>query len=136
MLEYNQKSQEGIDDPYHQNSPVKSVWNGYNRLVGVIVWLHSSLVIYICFVWLLPMVLIWGIGDVIDLRPMLKGKFNWWLTASLTGIPVWLIISGYASWNDDLWARRIRVLASRFVIGFGLVLIAIGVIGWLTGMID
>ena len=131
MLEYHQKSQEGKDDPYHQNGPIKSVWNGYNRLVDVMLWLHGSLVIYICAVWLAPMLLLWGIGNFIDLRPMLKGKFNWWLMASLAGIPVWLIISGYASLNNTNWARRIRLYAHRFVIVLGLVLIGAGLIGWI-----
>ena len=136
MLEYQPKSQEGVDDPYHQNSPLKSVWNGYNQLVDVAIWLHSSLVIYICLVWLTPMILLWCVSNFVDLRPMLKGKFNWWLTASLSGIPVWLIISGYASLNNSKWAQRIRLYSTRFVIGFGLVLIGAGLIGWLIEILN
>jgi hypothetical protein len=105
-----------------------------DKAISVLVWLHESIMLFLCLFWLLPLLVLVVISAFIyDLRPLLRVHAV--LLYSLLGLPLWFGVCLYAEVAATAMSRRIKEWMGRLPVYVGYVLLSVGGLLWLLGII-
>lgn len=107
-----------------------------DKALSVVIWLHDSIMLFICLFWLLPLIAVVVVSvSVYDLRPLLRGKINAIFLYGLIGLPVWLALCHYAERANTMTAYRLNAWMGRMSVYIGYVVLGVGGALWLFGVI-
>lgn len=106
-----------------------------DKIIDITLWLHHSILLYICLVWLLPLlaaVLVsWLIWDV---RPLLKGHMEALFWYAMVGYPLWFAIGLYAEFAATPCAKRFKQWMEDAPVQSGYIVLGLGTLFWLFGV--
>jgi hypothetical protein len=107
-----------------------------DRALSAAIWLHDSVMLFICLFWLLPLIALVVISAFIfDLRPLLRDRMHEAFLYSLLGLPLWIGVCLYAQFAATPASHRIRDWMGRMPAYVGYVLLGVGGLLWLLGII-
>jgi len=107
-----------------------------DRALSAVIWLHDSVMLFICLFWLLPLIAVVVISAFIfDLRPLLRDRVQEAFLYSLLGLPLWIGVCLYAQFATTSASLRIRDWMKRMPAYVGYVLLGVGGLLWLLGII-
>ena len=107
-----------------------------DRALSAVIWLHDSVMLFICLFWLLPLIVLVVISAFIfDLRPLLRDRMQEVFLYSLLGLPLWIGVCLYAQFAATSASHRIRDWMGRMPAYVGYVLLGVGGLLWLLGII-
>jgi len=101
-----------------------------DKALSVVIWLHDSVMLFICLFWLLPLIVLVVISAFIyEIRPILRDRMQEVFFYSLLGLPVWIRRLLYAQFPEH------QGLGRRMPAYVGYVLLGVGGLLWLLGII-
>ena len=104
--------------------------------ISVLMWLHHSMMLFICVFWLLPLIALVVVSAFIyDLRPILRSRIEGVFLYSLLALPLWLDLCLYAEFGKSPAAHRIKAWMGRMPAYVGYVLLGVGGLLWLLDII-
>ena len=104
--------------------------------ISVLMWLHGSIMLFICVFWLLPLIALVVVSAFIyDLRPILRSHMDGIFLYSLLALPLWLGLCLYAEFGKSPAAQRIKAWMGRMPAYVGYVLLGVGGLLWLLGIV-
>jgi hypothetical protein len=107
-----------------------------DRALSAVIWLHDSVMLFVCLFWLLPLIVLVVISSFIfDLRPILRDRMQEAFLYSLLGLPLWIGVWLYAQFAATSASLRIRDWMGRMPAYVGYVLLGVGGLLWLLGII-
>jgi hypothetical protein len=107
-----------------------------DKAVSVLVWLHDSIMLFVCLFWLLPLLALVVISAfVYDLRPLLRDRMQGIFLYTLLGLPLWFCVCLYAELAATSASRRVKAWMGRLPVYVGYVLLSAGGLLWLLGII-
>ncbi len=107
-----------------------------DRALSAVIWLHDSVMLFICLFWLLPLIVLVVISAFIyDLRPLRSDRMQEVLLYGLVGLPLWIGVCFYAQFAATSASHRIRDWMRRMPAYVGYVLLRVGGLLWLLGTI-
>ena len=107
-----------------------------DKALSGVIWLHDSIMLFICLFWLLPLIAAVVISVLFyDLRPLLRGKIETIFLYGLIGLPPWLALCLYAERANSQLAHRLKGWMARMPVYVGYVVLGVGGALWLFGVI-
>ena len=107
-----------------------------DRALSAIIWLHDSVMLFICLFWLLPLFVLVVISAFIyDLRPLLRDRMQEVFLYGLLGLPLWIGVCLYAQFAATSASLCIRDWMTRMPAYVGYVVLGVGGLLWLLGII-
>jgi hypothetical protein len=107
-----------------------------DKALSAVIWLHNSVMLFICLFWLLPLIVLLIVSAFIyDLRPILRDRMQEVFLYTLLGLPLWIGVCVYAQYAATSTARRINHWMGRMPAYVGYVLLGVGGLLWLLGII-
>jgi hypothetical protein len=107
-----------------------------DRALSVVIWLHDSVMLFICLFWLLPLIVLVVISAFIyDLRPIPRDRMQEVFLYGLLVLPLWMGVCLYAQFAAASASHRIRHWIGRMSAYVGYVLLGVGGLLWLLGII-
>ncbi len=107
-----------------------------DRALSVVIWLHDSVMLFICLFWLLPLIVLVVISAFIyDLRPLLRDRIQEVFLYCLLGLSLWIGVCFYAQFAATPASHRMRDWMGRMPAYVGYVLLSAGGLLWLLGII-
>ena len=107
-----------------------------DKALSVVIWLHDSVMLFICLFGLLPLIVLVVISAFIyDLRPLLRDRMQEVFLYCLVGLPLWIGVCLYAQFAATSTARSISHWMGRMPAYVGYVLLGVGGLLWLLGII-
>ena len=105
-----------------------------DKALSVVIWLHDSVMLFICLFWLLPLIVLVVVSAFIyDLRPVLRDRMQ------EVFIPSWGSRldrrCAHVQFAATSTARRISHWMGRMPAYVGYVLLGVGGLLWLLGII-
>lgn len=107
----------------------------FDKIIDITIWLHHSILLYICLVWLLPLLaavlfswLVW------DLRPLLKGHVETLFWYAMVGYPLWFLVGLYAEFSAKPLAVRLKQWMEDAPVQIGYIVLGLGALFWLFGV--
>lgn len=80
-----------------------------DRALSVVIWLHGSVMLFICLFWLLPLIVLVVISAFIyDLRPIPRDRMQEVSLYGLLVLPLWIGVCLYAQFAATSASHRIR----------------------------
>src|SRR4029077_13588986 len=87
----------------------KRMWVIIDKILNVVLWLHDSVLLYVCLFWLLPLIIFLLISLFLyDLRPIMRSRIHDVFVYSLIGVPLWLSLRLYAQFGMTPLATHLR----------------------------
>lgn len=107
----------------------------FDKVIDITLWLHHSVLLYICLAWLLPLFAAVLISWLIwDLRPLLKGRMEALFWYAMIGYPLWFVIGLYAEFAATPRADRLKLLMEQAPVQIGYIVLGLGALFWLFGV--
>ena len=107
-----------------------------DRALSAVIWLHDSVMLFICLFWLLPLIVLVVISAFIfDLRPLLRDRLQEVFLYSLLGLPLWIGVCLYAQFAATSASHSIKDWMGRMPAYVGYVVLGVGGLLWLLGII-
>ncbi len=107
----------------------------FDKIIDITIWLHHSILLYICLAWLLPLLaavlfswLVW------DLRPLFKGQVETLFWYAMTGYPLWFVIGLYVEFSAKPHAVRMKQWMEDAPVHIGYAVLGLGALFWLFGV--
>jgi hypothetical protein len=107
-----------------------------DKALSVVIWLHDSIMLFICIFWLLPLIALVVISVFLyDLRPLLRERIDTIFLYGLIALPPWLVLCLYAELAITPAADRMKAWMRRLPVYIGYVVLGVGGVLWLLGVI-
>lgn len=106
---------------------LKQIWRVIDRGFGVVIWLNDRVMLFICVVWLMPMLFAAAVSlTIADIRPWYRQSMLADFWTALAVVPLWLGFCLFAEFSRKPWAAKFRQLVGWAPIVLGGALLVLG----------